>query len=79
MNQTKIDQIFDRAATLNVTLNHKPAVLAGRLLPFGWVCALDGSEKYEWSWDTIGRIVNQGGNFRTQFTYEKKRLRVVEK
>jgi len=67
MKQSEIDALCDRAASIGITLNGKPAAIAGRLLPFGWICALDRSEKYEWSWEAISRTVNRDGKFVTKF------------
>lgn len=46
------------------TLNGKPAVIQGWLLRFGWVCTLDGSQKVEFCWDTIARIMDRDRTFK---------------
>ena len=55
------DHLVGRA----VTLDGKPAIIAGRLNPFATIAALDGSAAYEWAWGTATRIADAGGDFRS--------------
>lgn len=50
--------------TENVTLNGEPAKIAGYKLDFANVRQLDGPIVAEFAWQTVERIVNNGGNFR---------------
>ena len=48
-----------------VTLNGAPAIISGRLQPFAMVRRLDGSQGYEFAWETVRNIVkNRNGEFR---------------
>ncbi len=46
------------------TLNGKPAKIVGRLNDFGTVRTDDGTA-FEWSWPSIGRIMDKGGEFKS--------------
>jgi hypothetical protein len=46
-----------------VTLNGKPAVIMGRLSSFATVASLDGTNRVEYSWDAVERIIKNGGKF----------------
>jgi len=47
-----------------VTLNGRPAVIAGKSLKFANVCTLCGTLRAEYSWEACERIVLAGGNFK---------------
>lgn len=60
-------KIIDRAALIEtrVTLDGKPACIAGRLNPFATVATLDGKARFEFTWETVARIVDKGGKFKS--------------
>ena len=58
------DQRYDLANT-PVTLNGEPAQIAGVKLPFAGVRNLKTGESYQWAWETVARIVANGGDFRS--------------
>jgi hypothetical protein len=47
-----------------VTLDGRPATISGYSQPFAMVRSLDGKSGAEWSWETVARIVANGGAFR---------------
>lgn len=58
--------LIDRAHELKITLDGKPATLAGAKQPFAGVAALDGSTGWvQFSWDAVARILNSGGQFKS--------------
>ena len=48
-----------------VTLNGEPAQIAGVKLPFAHVRNLETGLSREWAWETVARIVANGGDFRS--------------
>lgn len=48
-----------------VTLNGEPAQIAGVKLPFARVRNLETGVSREWAWETVARIVANGGDFRS--------------
>ena len=45
------------------TLNKKPAIIRGRLLPFAVIAEKNGPLAIEYAWLTAKKIVNAGGKF----------------
>lgn len=55
-----------KLCSLSVTLDDKPAVIAGARLDFGWVTTLDGRQSVEYSWHAIQHVVtNYKGAFKS--------------
>ena len=50
-------------ASTPVTLNGQPAQIGGVKLDFAGVRITETGESYEWAWETVARIVANGGNF----------------
>ena len=48
-----------------VTLDGKPAIILGSKRQFGTVATLPNGPSYEFSWNTIGRILDRGGDFKS--------------
>lgn len=47
------------------TLDGEPARIVGRLLPFAIVRTIrDGGPAFEYAWETVARVMENGGNFR---------------
>lgn len=64
-DDVEADQRAELAATA-VTLNGVKATISGTHRPFATVRALDGSGMQgEWAWETVARIVGNGGAFFT--------------
>lgn len=63
MPQTLID-VRNRWTGKSCKLNGQPAIIGGRLLAFATVRTLDGRMIGQWSWLTVERIMNNGGEFR---------------
>lgn len=49
---------------IRVTLDGAPAAIMGARNAFATVRTLDGRTSAEWSWETVRRIVDNGGAFR---------------
>jgi hypothetical protein len=47
----------------SVTLNGKAAVVSGVKLDFAKVRSLDGTMQGEWAWETVERVIKNGGRF----------------
>ena len=58
------EQRYKLAAT-PVTLNGEPAQIAGVKLPFAHVRNMETGLSCEWAWETVARIVANGGDFRS--------------
>lgn len=58
-------RLADELAGAPVTLDGRPAMIAGRLNRFATVIALDGGARADWTWRAAGRIVAAGGAFRS--------------
>lgn len=59
-------RLADRRALCEVdgvTLNGRPAVIRGAREGFATVSAIPDGESYQWSWDSVARIVDAGGRF----------------
>ena len=56
---------LDKYAGAVCTLDGKPAKIAGRLLPFAKVAQIDSALEVEFSWSTVDRIMQAGGEFRS--------------
>lgn len=63
MNTERKENLIDRSKAMKITLDGKPATIGGRLLNFAIVGTVDGSQKYEWAWETVQKILNDGGKF----------------
>ena len=48
-----------------VTLDGKPAVIGGARHRFATVATLPHGASYEWAWETVKKIVEKGGDFRS--------------
>jgi hypothetical protein len=48
----------------NVTLNGRPATISGLLCDFAIVSQFPTGLQAEFAWQTVERIINNGGNFR---------------
>lgn len=55
--------LADRWTGARCTLNGKPAVIRGRLLPFASVAYLNTPVSVEYTWETVNRVMLRGGNF----------------
>lgn len=65
MNQVINKQmIADKWAGQACTLNGKPATVLGRMQPFAVVVCYPDGERYEWSWETVDRIMSTTKEFR---------------
>jgi hypothetical protein len=55
-----------RRAAVNtpVTLDGRPACVAGIKCDFAGVKSLDGKLQGEWAWSTVFRVIAAGGNFK---------------
>lgn len=51
--------------TKGVTLNGKPAVITGAGLDFAVVIDMKTGLGAEWAWETVRRIVDKGGAFKS--------------
>lgn len=56
---------YDRWQTSTVTIDGKPAVIAGRFLDFPVVVAMDNSARAEFAPATIERVISNGGGFKS--------------
>lgn len=59
------DAARDELVNTAVTLDGRPASIAGRQLDYAIVATLDGETRHEWAWSTAARIVATGGDFRS--------------
>lgn len=59
------DAARDELVNTAVSLDGRPASIAGRQLDYAVVATLDGSMRHEWAWSTAARIVARGGEFRS--------------
>lgn len=50
---------------VNVTLNGRPARISGYKHEFARVYDIETLATFEWSWDAVERIVENGGHFKT--------------
>jgi hypothetical protein len=48
-----------------VTLDGEPAMVCGYRNDFATVCQLRGPLRLEWAWETVARIISNGGDFRS--------------
>jgi hypothetical protein len=64
MSNTLRSKIAERHRDVPCTLNGKPAKIMGWKLDFATVGTLDGTLAYEWAWETVDRIMSNGGNFK---------------
>jgi hypothetical protein len=63
---THPDQVQRRElCEAKVTLNGKPATIAGYSLPFAHVTEIDSGLSAEWSWTAVALVVSRGGDFRS--------------
>jgi hypothetical protein len=58
---------IDRVALCDVpvTLDGEPAMVCGYRNDFATVCQLRGPLRLEWAWETVARIISNGGDFRS--------------
>lgn len=47
------------------TLDGRPATISGRRNAFATVAELDGPLALEWAWETVARIMDAGGAFKS--------------
>ncbi len=64
MGQVSIEE-RRRLCEAKVTLDGQPAVIAGVRCKFATVAQVPEGLSYEWSWDTVARIVARGGQFKS--------------
>lgn len=59
--------LVDRYALCDtpVTLDGKPAKIAGAKRDFATIRTLPDGASYEWAWETVARVVANGGAFKS--------------
>lgn len=48
---------------IEVTLDGRPAIVCGAQHPFATIKTLDGTRSHQWAWETVRRVIRQGGRF----------------
>ena len=59
------DDLATKYAGMDCTLDGKPARVYGRKLIFAIIAQFDSSLEVEYSWPTVDRIMQAGGQFRS--------------
>jgi hypothetical protein len=62
---TAIKSLADKWAGSDCMLDGKPASICGRLLDFAIIRQYPNGGDYQWAWETVDRIMSNGGNFRS--------------
>jgi len=57
--------LADKYTGMACLLNGRPAQIVGRLETFATVRTLGDGPSYQWAWETVGRVMESGGKFRS--------------
>lgn len=63
VKSTKRSDIAAWCRTFDCKLNGKLAVICGWSNDFATIAALDGSQQFDWAWETVDRIMRRDRNF----------------
>lgn len=61
MTQQEKEALIDAPCTLD----GEPALVCGRLMQFATIAALNGHGYVEFAWNTVARILSNGGDFQS--------------
>lgn len=65
MSEDKKRLLVDLAMKMGTTLNGQPAYVTGYTLPFAKVYDKSSGLSCEFAWETVERILNTGGKFKS--------------